>query len=77
MYTTNAIESINSSFRKVTKKGSFPNDNAVYKALYLRITELENKWQGGHIQNWSQVLNELCSMDKYRVKIQKALNELN
>lgn len=29
MYTTNAVESINSSFRKVTKKGAFPNENAL------------------------------------------------
>lgn len=35
MYTTNAIESVNSSFRKVTKKGSFPSEDAVMKALYL------------------------------------------
>lgn len=35
MYTTNAIESVNSSFRKVTKKGSFPNETAVFKLLYL------------------------------------------
>ena len=40
MYTTNAIESVNSSLRKVTKKGSFPSEDAVRKALYLRITEL-------------------------------------
>ncbi len=40
MYTTNAIESVNSSFRKVTKKGAFPNENAVFKVLYLRIQEL-------------------------------------
>ena len=40
MYTTNAIESVNSSFRKVTKKGTFPNDMAVYKIFYLRILEL-------------------------------------
>ena len=33
MYTTNAIESVNSSFRKVTKKGSFPDEDAVRKAL--------------------------------------------
>jgi transposase-like protein len=38
MYTTNAIEAVNSSFRKVTKKGSFPNETAVFKILYLRIT---------------------------------------
>ena len=33
MYTTNSIEALNSSFRKVTKKGSFPNEDAVLKAL--------------------------------------------
>lgn len=43
MYTTNAIESVNSSFRKVTKKGAFPNENALLKLLYLRITELYQK----------------------------------
>ncbi|GIN95896.1 hypothetical protein J6TS1_17660 [Siminovitchia terrae] len=43
MYTTNAVESILSSFRKVTKKGAFPNENALLKVLYLRIKELENK----------------------------------
>lgn len=43
MYTTNAIEAVNSSFRKVTKKGSFPSEDAVMKALYLRVTELYKK----------------------------------
>ena len=43
MYTTNAIESVNSSLRKVTKKGFFPSEDAVRKALYLRITELYKK----------------------------------
>ena len=33
MYTTNAVESVNSSFRKVTKKGAFPNENALKKVL--------------------------------------------
>ena len=33
MYTTNAIESINSSFRKVTQKGSFPSEDAVMNSL--------------------------------------------
>ena len=44
MYTTNAIESVNSSFRKVTKKGTFPSEDALLKVLYLRITELQKKW---------------------------------
>lgn len=43
MYTTNAIESVHSSFRKVTKQGAFPNENALLKLLYLRITELYSK----------------------------------
>ena len=51
MYTTNAIESVNSSLRKVTKKGSFPSEDAVRKALYLRITELYKKWNGRPISN--------------------------
>lgn len=40
MYITNSIESVNSSFRKVTKKGYFPSKYFVMKVLYLRITEL-------------------------------------
>lgn len=51
MYTTNAIESINSSLRKVTKKGACPNENALFKLLYLRCTELEKKWDNGGIRN--------------------------
>ena len=43
LYTTNAVESVNSSFRKVTKKGAFPNENALLKLLYLRVTELYKK----------------------------------
>ena len=41
MYTTNAIEAVNSGFRKVTKRGAFPNDNSVFKLLYLRVVELK------------------------------------
>lgn len=73
MYTTNAIEAVNSSFRKVTKKGSFPNDNAVYKLLYLRITELQKKWDAGHNQNWSMVLNQLLVNEKFADRIKKYL----
>ena len=73
MYTTNAIEAINSSFRKVTKKGSFPNENAVYKLLYLRITELEKKWEGGNHQNWSMVLNQLMVNERFTSRIEKYL----
>ena len=56
MYTTNAVESVHSSFRKVTKKGAFSNENALLKLLYLRTKELHAKWSGGRIQNWAMVL---------------------
>lgn len=76
MYTTNAIEAINSSFRKVTIKGAFPNENALYKLLYLRCTELENKWENGTIRSWSQVLNQLMINDKFSSRIEKYLKWL-
>ena len=63
MYTTNAIEAINSSFRKVTKKGAFPSEDAVIKVLYLRYTELFKKWNGRSVPNWAMVRNQL-SMDE-------------
>ena len=62
MYTTNAIESLNSSFRKVTKKGAFPNEDAVLKALFLRLTELYKKWAYRPVSNRALVRNQL-SMD--------------
>ena len=71
MYTTNAVESINSSFRKVTKKGAFPNESALLKVLYLRITELYKKWNGSKVQNWAMVRNQLVTDDKIKARIEK------
>ena len=63
MYTTNTIESINSSFRKVTKKGTFPDETAVLKVLYLRILELYEKWQDKSYRNWPIIRNQLILID--------------
>ena len=71
MYTTNAVESVNSSFRKVTKKGAFPNENALLKLLYLRITELYKKWKNSKIQNWAMVRNQLIINENIRARIEK------
>lgn len=71
MYTTNAIESVNSSFRKVTKKGTFPNENALIKVLYLRITELYSKWKGRPVANWSMVRNQLSLNEGMQARIMK------
>ena len=74
MYTTNAIESVNSSFRKVTKKGSFPHEEAVRKALYLRIVELYKKWNGRPVPNWAMVRNQLAMDDRMQPRILKYEN---
>ena len=59
IYTTNPIESLNSALRKVTKgKGSFVNEKALLKVLYLRVKNLEKKWCKGS-QNWNNVRNQL------------------
>lgn len=71
MYTTNAIESVNSSFRKVTRKGVFPNDDAVLKAMYLRILELYDKWINRPLPNWTDVRNQLIMIDKFSERIEK------
>lgn len=56
IYTTNAIESLNSQLRKVTKnKRSFPSDEAVFKTLYLAIEYITQKWTMP-IQNWNQAM---------------------
>ena len=69
MYTTNAIEAVNSSFRKVTKKGSFPNEDAVMKAIYLRITELYKKWNNRPVSNWALVRNQLAMDEAIQKRI--------
>ena len=74
MYTTNAIESVNSSFRKVTKKGAFPNENALLKLLYLRITELYKKWDDSTIYSWAMVRNELDAHPKFQDRFRKYCN---
>ena len=63
MYTTNTIESINSSFRKVTKKGTFPDETAVLKVLYLRVLKLYDKWQDKAYRNWPIIRNQLILID--------------
>ena len=58
IYTTNAIESVNMSLRKVTKnRGSFPNDESMIKLLYLALQNIEKKWTRP-IHNWKSALNQ-------------------
>ena len=66
MYTTNAVESVHFSFRKLTKKGAFPNENALLKVLYLRICELYKKWNDHSVVNWAMVKNNLSMNDEIK-----------
>jgi len=57
IYTTNAIESLNSVIRKSIKKRKlFPTDDAAKKVVYLAITEASKKWTMP-IRNWKSALN--------------------
>lgn len=67
IYTTNAIESLNSSYRKLNRQRSvFPSDTALLKALYLATFEATKKWTMS-IRNWGQVYGELSIMYERRL----------
>jgi len=69
IYTTNAIESLNSSLRKLLKnRGAFPSDDAVYKLFYLGIRKLEKRWTQP-IRNWSAAINQFIIFYEDRVPI--------
>lgn len=60
IYTTNAIESINNSLKKVIKnRGAFPNDEAVLKLLYLSMQNISKKWTMP-IRCWKEALNQFA-----------------
>ena len=67
IYTTNAIESLNSTYRKLNRQRSvFPSDKALLKALYLATFEATKKWTMP-IRNWGQVYGELSIMYEGRL----------
>jgi putative transposase len=67
IYTTNTIESLNMSLRKVTKnRGSFPNDEAMFKLLYLALTNISKKWTMP-IKDWKSALNQFSIMFEERL----------
>lgn len=58
IYTTNAIESLNFSLRKVIKnRALFPNDDSVFKLFYLAIKNISKKWTMP-IRNWADAINQ-------------------
>ena len=68
IYTTNAIESLNSVIRKATKKRKvFPTDNSAKKVVYLAIRQASEKWTMP-IRNWKTALNRFMILFEDRLK---------
>ena len=71
IYTTNAVESLHMSLRKIIKtRGSFPGEEAALKLLYLALRNVIGKWDV--IQHWKQALNHFQML--WGERIQAALN---
>jgi putative transposase len=71
IYTTNAVESLHMSLRKIIKtRGSFPSEEAAIKLLYLALRNVIAKWDV--LQHWKQALNHFQLL--WGERIQAALN---
>src|SRR5436190_7999269 len=69
IYTTNTIESLNMSLRKVTKtRGSFPNDEAVSKLLYLALRNIAKRWTIP-VPYWKAALNRFAIIYEDRLPL--------
>lgn len=67
IYTTNAIESLNFSLRKVTRnKSSFPDDDSIYKVMYLAIKNASSRWTMP-IKDWGLAVNQFAILFDGRV----------
>jgi putative transposase len=67
IYTTNAIESLHMTLRKVIKnRAMFPSDEAVFKILYLALKNISKKWTMP-IQNWSGAMNQFAILFENRL----------
>ncbi|MEW6210691.1 MAG: IS256 family transposase [Acidobacteriota bacterium] len=69
IYTTNAIESLNFSLRKIIRnRGLFPNDEAVMKILYLAIRNAARKWTMP-IRDWRRALHQFAIIFEERIPL--------
>jgi len=71
IYTTNAVESLHMSLRKIIKtRGSFPSEEAALKLLYLALQNVSAKWDA--LQHWKQAMNHFQML--WGERIQAALS---
>lgn len=69
IYTTNAIESLNSSMRKILKvRRAFPNDEAATKLMYLAPQNIAKRWTRP-VKDWKSALNQFAIMYEDRVPL--------
>lgn len=69
IHTTNAIESLNASLRKITKtRRSFPTDDSVMKILYLALHQISKKWTMP-IRDWKAAMSQFMIMYSDRVSL--------
>ena len=67
VYTTNTIESLNMTLRKITKNRSlFPNDEAVFKLMYPGLRNISKRWRMP-IRDWSGAMNQVAILFEGRV----------
>jgi putative transposase len=67
IYTTNAVESLHMTQRKVTKnRGSFPSEEAALKLLYLALRNVAQKWQS--VQHWKAALSHFSLLWQDRIE---------
>jgi transposase-like protein len=67
IYTTNAIESLNSSYKRLNKQRSvFPTPESLLKALYLATKQVSKKWSQP-LKNWGRIYGEFSIMYKERI----------
>ena len=67
VYTTNAVESLHMSLRKIIKtRGSFPTEEAAFKLLYLALAKVVAQWETA--QHWKQMLNHLDTVCGERIR---------
>lgn len=70
LYTTNAIESLNASLRKIIKtRGHFPNDQAAAKLIYLALRNVEKNWKMP-AREWTAALNQFAILFADRMEKQ-------
>ena len=69
MYTTNAIESVNSQFRRtVQSRGHFPTERSALKTLYVTVQKMEKKWTK-HVHNLGRIYQQFVILFEGRIPV--------